>query len=99
MCAVFYSTIDIEFTADFRDKKVVNYTGFLITIWGILTSIIFKPKNLAINRREKAEIINFGFANISKDVKHLINDVYGLLELRLFKSVNHVIYYRNYVML
>lgn len=51
ICAVFHSTIDIAFTADFADKNIMNYMGFLITIWGILTIIIFKPKNLAKNER------------------------------------------------
>lgn len=48
ICAVFHSTIDIAFTADFADKNVMNYLGFLVTVWGILTIIIFKPKNLAL---------------------------------------------------
>lgn len=46
VCAVFHATIDIAFTADMADKNVVNYMGFLITLWGILTILIFKPKNL-----------------------------------------------------
>lgn len=54
ICAVFHSTIDIAFTADLADKNIVNYTGFLITVWGILTVIIFKPKNLAKNAREES---------------------------------------------
>lgn len=53
ICAVFHSTIDIAFTADFADKNIMNYMGFLITVWGILTIIIFKPKNLATNERMK----------------------------------------------
>ncbi|MEO6304781.1 MAG: type II CAAX endopeptidase family protein [Bacteroidia bacterium] len=52
ICAVFHSTIDIAFTADLADKSIVNYMGFLITVWGILTIIIFKPKNLATTERE-----------------------------------------------
>jgi membrane protease YdiL (CAAX protease family) len=48
ICAIFHSTIDIAFTADFADKNVMNYLGFLVTVWGILTIIIFKPKNLAL---------------------------------------------------
>lgn len=43
----------MAFTADIADKKVINYLGFLITVWGILTILIFKPKNLATNDREK----------------------------------------------
>jgi hypothetical protein len=53
ICAVFHSTIDIAFTADVADKNIINYMGFLITLWGIITIIIFKPKNLARNEAEK----------------------------------------------
>ncbi len=53
ICAVFHSTIDIAFTADIAGINVINYMGFLITVWGILTILIFKPKNLAANDREK----------------------------------------------
>jgi uncharacterized protein len=51
ICAVFHSTIDIAFTADMADKNIVNYMGFLITVWGILTIIIFKPKTLKTGER------------------------------------------------
>ena len=54
ICAVFHSSIDIAFTADIAGKNIINYMGFLITVWGILTIIIFKPKNLAAIEREKA---------------------------------------------
>ena len=54
ICAVFHSTIDIAFTADLANDDIVNYMGFLITVWGILTIIIFKPKNLATSEREKS---------------------------------------------
>jgi membrane protease YdiL (CAAX protease family) len=47
VCAVFHSTIDIAFTADFASKEVVNYMGATITIWGILTILIFRPRHLA----------------------------------------------------
>lgn len=53
ICAVFHSTIDIAFTADITDKSIVSYMGFLITVWGIVTIIAFKPKNLATIEREK----------------------------------------------
>lgn len=51
VCAVFHATIDIAFTADIADKQVINYVGFLITLWGIATILFFKPANLSrINR-------------------------------------------------
>ncbi|MCC7401279.1 MAG: CPBP family intramembrane metalloprotease [Chitinophagaceae bacterium] len=53
MCAVFHSTIDIAFSADFANKNIVNYMGFLITICGVFIIIIFKPKNLARQVRVK----------------------------------------------
>ncbi|HOV10424.1 MAG TPA: type II CAAX endopeptidase family protein [Bacteroidales bacterium] len=53
ICAVFHSTVDIAFTADLAGRNIMNYMGFLITVWGILTILIFKPKNLAANERVK----------------------------------------------
>lgn len=53
ICAIFHSTIDIAFTSDLATKNIVSYMGILITIWGILTIIVYKPKNLARNEREK----------------------------------------------
>lgn len=54
VCAIFHSTIDIAFTADFADKNIVNYMGMLIMIWGILTIVIFKPRNLSKRERVKS---------------------------------------------
>ncbi len=56
ICAVFHSTIDIAFTADIADKNIMNYMGFLITVWGILIIIIFKPKYLS--RQQSTTLIN-----------------------------------------
>jgi len=39
ICAVFHSTVDVAFTADFADPMVVNYLGALITIWGMFVAI------------------------------------------------------------
>jgi uncharacterized protein len=44
ICAVFHSTIDIVFTADLANTAIVNYMGFMITLWGIATLFILKPK-------------------------------------------------------
>jgi len=52
-CAIFHSTIDIAFTADTSNQNLMNYMGVLITAWGILTILIFKPKNLAKIERQK----------------------------------------------
>jgi hypothetical protein len=52
ICAVFHSTIDIAFTADIADKNIIIYMGFLITVWGIMTLIIFNSKKLATNERQ-----------------------------------------------
>lgn len=51
ICAVFHSTIDIAFLADFTDQNIINYMGMLITVWGIATIVIFKPKNLSKTER------------------------------------------------
>lgn len=53
ICAVFHSTIDVAFTADFSNQHIMGYMGFLITIWGILTIIIFKPANLSRDKHQQ----------------------------------------------
>ncbi|MDF2438995.1 MAG: family intrarane metalloprotease [Bacteroidota bacterium] len=53
ICAIFHSTIDVAFTADLSDKNIVKYTGFLVTVWGILVLIILKSKNLATTERTR----------------------------------------------
>lgn len=58
ICAVFHSTIDIAFTTDNADKNIMSYMGVLITVWGILAILIYKPKNLAEKEREKMLAIN-----------------------------------------
>lgn len=50
-CAIFHSTIDIAFLADFANPNTTNYMGMLITVWGIATIIIFKPTNLSHKER------------------------------------------------
>lgn len=47
ICAIFHSTIDIAFTADLGDNRIVSYMGALITVWGLLTLVIFKPGDLS----------------------------------------------------
>jgi uncharacterized protein len=54
ICAVFHSTVDVVFTADFADKGIVKYMGFLITVWGIVTLVVFRPRNPARGRRVQA---------------------------------------------
>jgi membrane protease YdiL (CAAX protease family) len=53
ICAVYHSTIDIAFTADYADVNTANYLGLLITVWGLATVIIFKAKNLSNKERIK----------------------------------------------
>lgn len=53
VCAIFHSTVDIAFLADFANKNIINYMGVLITIWGIATIILFKPRHLARTERIK----------------------------------------------
>lgn len=47
VCAIFHATVDIAFLADFNDQQMANYMGMLITVWGIATLIIFKPRTLS----------------------------------------------------
>ena len=52
VCAIFHSTIDIAFTGNFSDSSVMNTMGSIITIWGIITVIQFKPRNLSLFTKE-----------------------------------------------
>jgi predicted phage tail protein len=47
ICAVFHTTIDIAFSADYGNKSIVGYLGMLITLWGVATILVFKPKSLS----------------------------------------------------
>jgi membrane protease YdiL (CAAX protease family) len=47
VCAVFHATIDIAFVSDAVNTGVSNSLGFLITVWGIVTIVIFGAKNLS----------------------------------------------------
>lgn len=49
VCAVFHSTIDVAFTANFSGSSVTNYLGLLVTIWGIAVILIFKPSRLSLH--------------------------------------------------
>lgn len=48
-CAIFHATIDIAFTADVASPQMVNYTGMLITLWGVTTLFVFGTKRLSRN--------------------------------------------------
>lgn len=50
ICAIFHATVDIVFLAEFSDPNMSSYMGMLITLWGITTIVIFKPKHLAIKK-------------------------------------------------
>lgn len=52
ICAVFHATIDLAFTAENTRPETTALLGMLITVWGILTIIIFKPKRLSANSEE-----------------------------------------------
>ena len=53
VCAIFHATVDIAFTSDFSNETIVQYTGMLITLWGIATVFWFKPTNLSNTPRIK----------------------------------------------
>lgn len=46
ICAIFHATVDVAFTNDGADASVMNYIGFLITLWGIATILIFGWRRL-----------------------------------------------------
>jgi membrane protease YdiL (CAAX protease family) len=49
VCAVFHAAIDIVFIPDFADRNIINYLGMLITVWGIITVLVFGYRNLSWN--------------------------------------------------
>lgn len=51
ICAIFHSTVDIAFLADFADQQIINYMGMLITIWGIGTIVFFGYRHLSRGAR------------------------------------------------
>ena len=51
VCALFHATVDVAFTSANMNASVVSYMGAIITIWGILTILIYKGKNLSVNPR------------------------------------------------
>jgi uncharacterized protein len=53
--AVFHASVDIPFTAELPDARVVGYLGMFITLWGITTVALFKPRDLARGQRITAE--------------------------------------------
>lgn len=53
--ALFHATVDIPFTADLPDARAVGYLGMFITLWGIATVVVFKPRDLAKVPRTTAE--------------------------------------------
>ncbi len=52
-CAIFHSAIDVAFTSDYLDKNLVSLMGMLITLWGLIFILVFKPKNLSREPRIK----------------------------------------------
>lgn len=55
VCAIFHATIDIPFLSNLPSADINSYMGMLITLWGIATIIIFKPKNLSREAKYVAE--------------------------------------------
>ena len=45
--ALFHATVDMPFTAELPDERVVGYLGMFITLWGIATVVIFKTRDLS----------------------------------------------------
>lgn len=48
VCAIFHACIDIPFTAPIPGQ-IAGITGMLITVWGIATIFVFKPRTLCRN--------------------------------------------------
>jgi uncharacterized protein len=55
VCALFHATIDVAFVSDFASGERINYLGMLITVWGIVTVIVFGAKHLSRQKRYVSE--------------------------------------------
>lgn len=54
-CALFHAAVDVAFLADGSgNAQMMNLMGMLITVWGVVTLLVFKGKNLAREKRVKA---------------------------------------------
>lgn len=53
--ALFHATIDVVFTSDIASPFVVNATGVLITVWGVIIVIMTQPQYLSIKRKNSIE--------------------------------------------
>jgi uncharacterized protein len=42
VCVIFHATIDIAFTSKISDASITAITGVLITVWGLVTLLIFR---------------------------------------------------------
>jgi uncharacterized protein len=55
--AIFHATVDIAFTCEAATPSVVGAMGFLITLWGIATVVIMKPRDLSrIGRMREVDV-------------------------------------------
>lgn len=54
--ALFHAAIDVVFTSDIASPFVVNATGVLITVWGVIIVIVSEPQYLSIKMKNNIEI-------------------------------------------
>jgi hypothetical protein len=45
--AIFHATVDVAFTSSVASTSVVNITGALITLWGLIVLIVAGPRCLS----------------------------------------------------
>lgn len=57
ICAIFHATVDIAFTSDMANENMVQYSGALITIWGVLVILLFKARNLSPHIRVQSPLL------------------------------------------
>lgn len=55
VCALFHATIDVAFVSDFASADRTAYLGMLITVWGVITVIVFGSKNLSRQKKYVSE--------------------------------------------
>lgn len=56
VCALFHATMDVAFMAKFSNAQMIGYTGFLVTIWGIVMLFFLrKPRKTVSFYRQESD--------------------------------------------
>ena len=60
--AIFHATVDVAFTSGIASSSVVNVTGALVTLWGIIVLVVAGPRYLSKSGKVVSRATEFGVA-------------------------------------